>query len=187
MELPLHSLVSKSIHICTIRAPNNSNIKAGNYHLKLHWKSRDQGRSHIINTSNFARGTPYVPGLHDSCWCLGAQQASSATIMLTWLWLACSMSIYYTTYTPHDSRIQVSSAAPRHHNETQELSWCQLCRHWWYRRLPWWQPSMSLVLTHWGRDKKTTIFQTTFSKAFSWMKIINFTWDFTKFYSSGSN
>ena len=89
-ELPLHSLVSRSILICTIRAPNNSNIKAGDYHLKLHRKSRDQGRSHIINTSNFAGETPYTrAGLRhrDSCWCLGAQ-ASSATIMLTWLWLA---------------------------------------------------------------------------------------------------
>ena len=26
-------------------------------------------------------------------------------------------------------------------------------------------------LTHWGRDKMTTIFQTTFSDAFSWMKM----------------
>ena len=27
------------------------------------------------------------------------------------------------------------------------------------------------LLTHWGRDKMTTILQTTFSSAFSWMKM----------------
>ena len=29
-------------------------------------------------------------------------------------------------------------------------------------------------LTHWGRDKMATIFQTTFSNAFSWMKMYEF-------------
>ena len=37
---------------------------------------------------------------------------------------------------------------------TQELLWC--------------------LLTHWGRDKMDTISQTTFSSAFSWMKIFEF-------------
>ena len=32
--------------------------------------------------------------------------------------------------------------------------------------------SLSLVLTHWGRDKMAAIFQTTFSTAFSWMKML---------------
>ena len=31
-----------------------------------------------------------------------------------------------------------------------------------------------LLLTHWGRDKMTVIFQTTFSNAFSWMKMCKF-------------
>ena len=31
-----------------------------------------------------------------------------------------------------------------------------------------------LELTHWGRDKMAAIFQTTFSNAFSWMKIYEF-------------
>ena len=30
------------------------------------------------------------------------------------------------------------------------------------------------VLTHWGRDKMATIFQTTFSNTFSWMKMFDF-------------
>ena len=37
-----------------------------------------------------------------------------------------------------------------------------------------WQALMSIdwmVLTHWGRDKMTAISQTTFSNAFSWMKM----------------
>ena len=31
-----------------------------------------------------------------------------------------------------------------------------------------------LLLTHWGRDKMVAIFQTTFSNAFSWMKLYKF-------------
>ena len=34
--------------------------------------------------------------------------------------------------------------------------------------------SLKLPLTHWGRDKMAAIFQTTFSNAFSWMKIYEF-------------
>ena len=34
------------------------------------------------------------------------------------------------------------------------------------------------VLTHWGRDKMDAISQTTFSSAFSWMKIFEFRWKF---------
>ena len=30
------------------------------------------------------------------------------------------------------------------------------------------------ILTHWGRDKMAAIFQTTFSSAFSWMKMFEF-------------
>ena len=32
----------------------------------------------------------------------------------------------------------------------------------------------SIMLTHWGRDKMAAIFQTTFSNAFSWMKMYEF-------------
>ena len=32
------------------------------------------------------------------------------------------------------------------------------------------------VLTHWNRDKMAAILQTTFSNAFSWMKILRFHW-----------
>ena len=32
------------------------------------------------------------------------------------------------------------------------------------------------VLTHWGRDKMTDILQTTFSNAYTWMKIYKFRW-----------
>ena len=39
-----------------------------------------------------------------------------------------------------------------------------------------------LSLTHWGRDKMAAIFQTTFSNAFSWMKMykfrLRFHWNF---------
>ena len=35
-------------------------------------------------------------------------------------------------------------------------------------------------LTHSGRDKMAAIFQTTFSKAFSWMKMCDFDSDFTE-------
>ena len=34
--------------------------------------------------------------------------------------------------------------------------------------------NISVKLTHWGRDKMPAIFQTTFSNAFSWMKICEF-------------
>ena len=34
--------------------------------------------------------------------------------------------------------------------------------------------SSIVSLTHWGRDKMSTIFQTTFSKAFSWKKMCQF-------------
>ena len=33
-------------------------------------------------------------------------------------------------------------------------------------------------LTHWGRDNMAAIFQTTFSNAFSWMKMYKFRWSF---------
>ena len=35
-------------------------------------------------------------------------------------------------------------------------------------------PRVYGVLTHWGRDKMTAVFQTTFSTAFSWMKMDEF-------------
>ena len=37
-----------------------------------------------------------------------------------------------------------------------------------------------LILTHWGRDKMADIIQTTFSNAFSWMKMCEFDWNFTE-------
>ena len=42
---------------------------------------------------------------------------------------------------------------------------------------------------HWGRDKMTAIFSTTFSSAFSWIKMykLNFDYDFTEVCSLGSN
>ena len=42
-------------------------------------------------------------------------------------------------------------------------------------------PSMSVWLTHWGRDKMASISQTTLSNAFSWMKMLEFRF---KFHSS---
>ena len=44
-------------------------------------------------------------------------------------------------------------------------------------------------LTHWSRDKMAAISQTTFSNAFSWMKMYEFRfhWDFTEVCSWGSN
>ena len=33
---------------------------------------------------------------------------------------------------------------------------------------------ISISLTHWGRDKMATVFQTTFSNTFSWMKMYEF-------------
>ena len=35
-------------------------------------------------------------------------------------------------------------------------------------------PVLGLFKTHWGREKMAAIFQTTFSYAFSWMKILKF-------------
>ena len=35
-------------------------------------------------------------------------------------------------------------------------------------------PHVAQVLTHWGRDKMAAIFQTSFSNAFSWMKMYEF-------------
>ena len=36
------------------------------------------------------------------------------------------------------------------------------------------QRLLNYCLTHWGRDKMVAIFQTTFSNAFSWMKMFKF-------------
>ena len=36
------------------------------------------------------------------------------------------------------------------------------------------RPMCHIFLTHWGRDKKAAVSQTTLSKAFSWMKILEF-------------
>ena len=47
--------------------------------------------------------------------------------------------------------------------------------------------SILRVLTHWGRDKMATIFQTTFSNAFLEWKFINFESDFTEVCSQGAN
>ena len=46
-----------------------------------------------------------------------------------------------------------------------------------HRQAKWreWGRKLSLLgLTHWGRDKMAAILQTTFSNAFSWMKIYKF-------------
>ena len=42
-----------------------------------------------------------------------------------------------------------------------------------------WSPNICYRLTHWGRDKMEDIFQTTFSNAFSWMKMheLRFHWN----------
>ena len=42
-------------------------------------------------------------------------------------------------------------------------------------------------LTHWGRDKMAAVSQTTLSNAFSWMKMLEFDYDFTEVCSLGSN
>ena len=50
--------------------------------------------------------------------------------------------------------------------------------HWWQlMELLSWYPifkSSHCNLTHWGRDKKAAILQTTLSNAFSWMKMLEF-------------
>ena len=48
-------------------------------------------------------------------------------------------------------------------------------RYWWVIMIQW-DPSQCTVkpLTHWGRDKMAVIFQTTFSNAFSWIKMFKF-------------
>ena len=43
------------------------------------------------------------------------------------------------------------------------------------------------ILTHWGPDKITAIFQTTFSNKFSWMQIYEFRLNFTEVCLQGSN
>ena len=44
------------------------------------------------------------------------------------------------------------------------------------QQLPYSSPYTHRCITHWGRDKMVAICQTTFSNAFSWMKIIVFWW-----------
>ena len=44
-----------------------------------------------------------------------------------------------------------------------------------------------LISTHWGRDKIDAILPTTFSNAFSWMKMYWFRLNFIELYSQGSN
>ena len=44
-----------------------------------------------------------------------------------------------------------------------------------YSQIPWfYYPAMRFGLSHWGWDKMAPIFQTTFSNAFSWMKMYEF-------------
>ena len=45
----------------------------------------------------------------------------------------------------------------------------------------------TILLTHWSRDKMATIFQTTFSNAFSWMKMMEFRLEFQCNLFQGSN
>ena len=42
-------------------------------------------------------------------------------------------------------------------------------------------------LTHWGRDKMAANWQATFSNAFSWIKCLNFDYNFTEVCYQGSN
>ena len=49
-------------------------------------------------------------------------------------------------------------------------------RHFWFDQLI--VPVPVQQQTHWGRDEMATISQTTFSNAFSWMKIYEFCWRF---------
>ena len=59
---------------------------------------------------------------------------------------------------------------------------------WWWRQQT--TSSMSplwYMLAHWGRDKMATIFRTTFSNAFSWMKIISFYLNSVEIWIQGSN
>ena len=55
------------------------------------------------------------------------------------------------------------------------LMWKRLVRSW-RRKGPWHQ--WYLLLTHWGRDKTAAIFQTTFSNAFCWMNMYEFSFRF---------
>ena len=45
-------------------------------------------------------------------------------------------------------------------------------------RLDLWRVKPELKLTHWGRDKMAAVSQTTFSYAFSWMKMLEFRFRF---------
>ena len=57
----------------------------------------------------------------------------------------------------------------------EELSWCQLCRHWWQRRLSWWQgpcPSkfgiMIIIGFHYSNQDNHWFWMTTLVQAVVW-------------------
>ena len=66
-------------------------------------------------------------------------------------------------------------AQPQRVNKTYKIQ-LSYCFHVYTmpERHTWRTLNMSLVLTHWGRDKMAAILQTTFSNIFSWMKMYEF-------------
>ena len=57
-------------------------------------------------------------------------------------------------------------------NDPWKMSWSiPICKN---RRSRWPAAFITITSTHWGRDKMAAVFQTTFSNAFSWMKVYKF-------------
>ena len=93
-----------------------------------------------------------------------------------------STGAYATTQHPHMMCAISWGGLPWEDDENPELSWCQLCRHWWHRRTSGatGDDKVGIMKTHgfqWlvlyqhrGLNKMVAIWQTTFSNAFCWMK-----------------
>ena len=87
---------------------------------------------------------------------------------------------YIVNITVADDLTQQEARAPTAITDGKlTLAWCHpatghnLSRCWTRSLLPH-DTTSPQWLTHWGRDKMAAIFQTTFSNAFSWMKMFKF-------------
>ena len=115
---------------------------------------------------------------------------------IVWLWLsfpvvsviACIVLLIYTTYDIEKEKkwppfckrcYKMNSLRVKYCIVIQLLNWNWFSRvkltttQLWFQIVAWRRQSTS-ILTHWGRDKMDAISQTTFSNAFSWMKIFEF-------------
>ena len=66
---------------------------------------------------------------------------------LSWWWPGASWSCSQSGSINREFAQKTLRRSRYHVTENRELSWWQLCRHWWYHRLSFWQPPAPPVMT----------------------------------------